>query len=133
MVERVISAADLEATLPAVLDEISQRGTVFLVHMGQAEQTPGVISGLVSGASEVVFALGPAEVLGKVFGLIDEEYGWPRPISVAAVKTAWDLMPRHRCHPVLCRGDQAVAMSISIEEYDLIVSRTSSGPGGDGR
>jgi hypothetical protein len=79
-----------------------------------------VIGGLVSPDGEVVFALGPPARLGRVFGLIDEQYGWPHPIQVADVRAAADLMPGWRCHPMLCKGDVCLAMSVGFSEYELL-------------
>lgn len=120
MAERSIAEADLMGKLPEVLEEIAQRGTVFLVNMGNVPASSLAISGLVSAAGEVVFALGPPQILGGVFGLIDEEYGWPHPIQVSEVKAVSDLMPGHRWHPVIYRGNDCLVMSISLEEYELL-------------
>jgi hypothetical protein len=117
MVERSISGADLLGQLPAVLAEIAHRDVVFLVHMGRPPESRCLISGLVGPDGEVVFALGPPDPLGRVFGLIDEEYGWPRPIQVADVRAVADLMPGRRDHPLVFRGDDCLALSISIAEY----------------
>jgi hypothetical protein len=83
----------------------------------------GVISGLVSAANEIVFALGSAHVLGEVFGLIDEEYGWPHPMPISEVKTVSDLMPGYRRHPMIYRGSECLAISISVGEYELLKQR----------
>jgi hypothetical protein len=109
--------------LPEVLEEIARRGAVFLVNMGQAAESSGVISGLVSATSEIVFALGPPQVLGKVFGLIDEEYGWPHPVQVSEVKAVTVLMPGYRRHPLICRGSDCLAISIGVGEYELLKQR----------
>jgi hypothetical protein len=94
MVERSISGADLLGQLPAVIAEIAHRDVVFLVHMGRPPHSRWLISGLVGPDGDVVFALGPSETLGRVFGLIDDEYGWPRPIQVADVRAIADLSRR---------------------------------------
>jgi hypothetical protein len=120
MVERSISGADLLGQLPAILKEIVHREVVFLIHMGRPPESSCIISGLVSPAGEIVFALGPPATLGRVFGLIDEEYGWPRPIQVADVRAVPDLMRGRRYHPLLFQGDDCVALSISLEEYNLL-------------
>lgn len=66
MAERSIDGADLMGRLPEVLEEIAQ-GTVFLVSMGKVPESSGVISGLVSAAEEIVFALGSPQALAGVF------------------------------------------------------------------
>jgi hypothetical protein len=120
MAERSIAGADLMGALSEVLEEVADRGTVFLVSMGNAPESGGVISGLVSAAGEVVFALGPPQLLGGVFGLIDEEYGWPHPVQVSELRTVSDLMPGYRRHPVIYRGTDCLAISISLGEYELL-------------
>ena len=120
MAERSITATDLLRMLPEVLAEVAQRGTVFLVSMGQALASDNVISSLVSATGEIVFVLGPPHVLGAVFALIDEEYGWPHPVQVSDVKAVSDLMPRHRRHPLIYRGSDCLAMSIGLREYELL-------------
>ena len=117
MVERLISGADLLSQLPAVLEEIAHRDVVFLVHMGPAESRC-LISGLVSPDGNVIFAFGRLETLGRVFGLIDAEYGWPHRIDVSNVRAASDLMPSRRRHPLLCKAGECLAMSISFAEYE---------------
>jgi hypothetical protein len=118
--ERSIAGADLMGTLPQVLEQIDHQGTVFLVNMGKVSESSRIISGLLSAAGEIVFALGPAHVIGGVFGLIDEEYGWPHPIQIAEVKTVADLMPGRRRHPMIYRGEDCLAMSISLWEYEQL-------------
>jgi hypothetical protein len=119
MIERSIAGADLMRLLPEVLEEITQRGVVFLVSMGKATEA-GVISGLVSATNEIVFVLGSPYVLGEVFGLIDAEYGWPHLIGLSEVKTVSDLMPGYRRHPMLYRGSECLTISISLGEYDIL-------------
>jgi hypothetical protein len=118
--ERSISRAELMETLPEVLEQITNHGIVFLVSLGKVEESSGFISGLVTSAGEIMFAFGPREVLGRVFGLIDEEYGWPHLIQFSDVKEVSDLMPGYRRHPIICQGDHWLAMSISIGEYELL-------------
>jgi hypothetical protein len=120
MAERSIAGTDLMRMLPELLEEVAQRGTVFLVSIGKASESGGIISGLVSATSEIVFALGSPQVLGGVFGLIDEEYGWPHPIQISEVKTVSDLMPGYRRHPMIYHGSDCLAMSISVGEYELL-------------
>jgi hypothetical protein len=72
---------------------------VFRVSVGQLPDAGRHSSGLVGPEGEVVFVLGPPRVLGGVFGLGDEEYGWPYPVQASDVKTASDRMLGHRCHP----------------------------------
>ena len=120
MAEQSIAGTDLIRTLPEILEEVAQRGTVFLVSLGQAHESDDVISGLVSATGEIVFALGPPHVLGGVFALIDEEYGWPHPVQVSDLKAVSDLMPSHRRHPLIYRGSDCLAMSIGLREYELL-------------
>jgi hypothetical protein len=105
MLERSITGAELMRMLPEILEDIAQRGTVFLVHMGSAADAGSIISGLVSATNEIVFAVGAPHMLGEVFGLIDAEYGWPHPISLgskncvgsaAGVPAASDDLPWQR-------------------------------------
>ena len=120
VVERQISAAELLSTLPAVIQEIVEGQTVFVVNLGQAHEHGLVIGSLVSPQDEIVFVFGPPEVLGQVFGLIDEEYGWPREIQISDIRSVEDLTPSHRCHPIICRGRECLAMSIGWGEYELL-------------
>lgn len=120
MTERWVAGADLMRMLPEILEEIADRGTVFLVRMGKVPESSGVISGLVSANGEIVFALGSPQALGGVFGLIDEEYGWPHPIQVSDVKTVSDLTPGYRRHPMIYRGRDCLAMCIGFREYELV-------------
>jgi hypothetical protein len=122
--ERRISGADLLATFPAILEELSQGTTVFLVDMTAEPPPTSVIAGLVSSSGEIVFALGPPDALGGVFALIDKEYGWPEPIQAADVRSAADLMPSYRRHPMLHRGADCLALSISLSEYELLRHRS---------
>jgi hypothetical protein len=80
----------------------------------------------------MVFVLGPPQTLGVVFGLIDEECGWPHPIQLSEVKTLSDLMPSHRRHPVIWRGADWLAISINLGEYELVKrNRAVADEGGD--
>ena len=38
-----------------ILEDIAQRGTVFLVHMGDAADAGSVIGGLISATNEIVY------------------------------------------------------------------------------
>jgi hypothetical protein len=127
VVERHIAGAELIAALPSVIDNITSRGAVYLVNLGPVEPSASVISGLVSPAGEVVFALGRPDDLGHVFGMIDEEYGWPDPVQLADVATVGDLTPGYRRHPLLFRGEECVAMSVSWGEYEQV--RRGARPG----
>jgi hypothetical protein len=120
VVERHIAGAELIAALPSVIDDIIRRGAVYLVNLGPVEPSASVISGLVSPMGEVVFALGRPDDLGRVFGLIDEEYGWPDPVQLADVATVGDVVPGYRRHPLLLRGDECVALSVSWWEYEQV-------------
>lgn len=120
-VERRIAGTDLIASLPSVLEDIAERGATYLVSLGPADQAGLVISGLVSPAGEVVFALGRPDDLGRVFELIDDpEYGWPQIVQVDEVRSVEDVAPGYRSHPYLCRGQECVAMSVSWWEYELV-------------
>jgi hypothetical protein len=114
VVERSIAGNDLMRILPEVLEEVVQGGTVFLVSLGETSEAGGVISGLVSPTNEVIFALGPPQVLGEVLELIDEEYGWPHLVHVSELKAVSDLMPGYRRHPLIYRESDCLAMSISL-------------------
>ena len=120
MLERSITGAELVRMPPEILEDIVQRGTVFRVHMGDAADAGGIISGLVSATNEIVFAFGAPHMLGEVFGLIDAEYGWPHPISLLDVTTVADLLPGYRRHPMIERGGECLAMRISVGEYKLL-------------
>lgn len=123
MAERSIAGADLIGMLPEVFEEIANNGTVFMVNMGKAPG-PDVIRGLVGAVGEIVFALGPSQVLHRVFGLIDAEYGWPRSIQVSEVGAVSDPMPGYRRHPMIYRGRDCLAMSISLGEYSDLLKKT---------
>lgn len=124
MLERAITGAELMRTLPEILEDIAQRGTVFLVHMGDAADAGSVIGGLVSATNEIVFALGAPHMLGEVFGLINAEYGWPYFIPISDVKTVSDLIPGYRRHPMIYRGNECLALSISVGEYEILKHRS---------
>ena len=62
-------------------------------------------------------------MLGEVFGLIDAEYGWPHPIPLSDVTTVADLLPGYRRHPMICRGSECLAISISVGEYEILKQR----------
>jgi hypothetical protein len=120
VLERRIAGTDLIAALPSVLQDIADRGAVYLVSLGQADPARWVLRGLVDPAGEVVFALGRPDDLGRVFGLIDEEYGWPHPVQLADVTRVEDVAPGYHCHPILYRGRECVAMSVSWWEYERV-------------
>jgi hypothetical protein len=118
--ERSITGQELLGALLEVIVEIVQRGTVFLVSRGNALESSGLIGGLVNGPGEILFVLGPVQTLGRVFGLIDEEYGWPYPIQLSEVEALSDLTPDHRRHPMIWCGNDCLAMCISLGEYELL-------------
>jgi hypothetical protein len=120
VVERRITGADLIPQLQTVIDDITGQGAVYLVNLGSVDPSSPVIRGLVSPAGELVFVLGRPDDLGRVFGLNDEEYGWPAPVQVADVVTVDDVAPGYRRHPVLFRGKECVAMSVSWWEYEQL-------------
>lgn len=123
MIERSITGSELMKMLLEILEGITQRGTVFLVHMGNAADAGGIISGLVSATNEIVFAFGAPHMLGEVFGLIDAEYSWPHPIPLAEVTTVSDLLPGYRRHPMIERGGECLAIGISVGGYELLKQR----------
>ena len=63
------------------------------------------------------FVIGPRTICGRVFGLYDAEYGWPKELHVDRAFSVQDLVPGHRRHPVLVRGDREIAVAISMNEY----------------
>jgi hypothetical protein len=128
MAERLIAGTELMGALPEVLEEIAERGTVFLVIGGEVPESVCLLGGPVSGAVEIRFVLGPFQTLGEVFGLIDEEYGWPHPIQVSEVKALSDLVPGRRRHPMIWREAACVALSISRGEYELLKGRPTATP-----
>jgi hypothetical protein len=120
MVERCIAGSDLIVALPSVLEGIADRGAVCLVNLGPVDPSAWVINGLVNPKGEVVFALGRPDDLGRVFGLIDPEYGWPHPVQLADVASVEDVAPSYRRHPMLYRGRECVAVSVSWWEYEQV-------------
>ena len=65
--------------------------------------------------------LGPESVCGRVFGLVDVEYGWPHMVNIDSSFSAGDLVPGIRRHPVLVRQGRTVAVAVSRGEYDAIM------------
>jgi hypothetical protein len=105
--EARVDEADLIAELPRVLEAIG-RGVVFFVMRGEV----------------CAFVLGPDEVCGRVMGLVDAEYGWPHMVRLHEVRTAEDLWPGLRQHPVLVDGERVVAVAIGDDEYAMIRARS---------
>ena len=96
----IIEAQVFDADRMAVYRAIAEHQTVF--HIQDSE----------NGSRWV---LGPVQILGAVFGLYDEEYGWPYPVSADA--PLGELRPAYRRHPVIDLGNQQQAIVISIDEW----------------
>ena len=126
MGERLIAGPELMGALPKILEEIARRGNVFLVTGAKGPESGSLPGDLASGEVEVRFVLGPLQTLGGVFGLIDEEYGWPYHIQLSEVKALSDLVPGHRRHPLIWREAACVALSISPGEYQLLKERPAA-------
>ena len=105
---RIIEAQIFDADRTAVYRAIVEERTVF--HIQDAE-------------TSATWVLGPLQVLGAVFGLYDEEYGWPYP--VAANATLDELRPAYRRHPVIDLGDQQQAIAISVGEWNDLQAKQS--------
>ncbi len=123
--ERSIDGDELMRDLAAILREINEQGFVYRVTVGPSAAMPEAIGGLVDRTGEIVFVLGPESILGGVFGLIDEEYGWPHPVQSSGIKCLADIMPRWRCHPVVYVDNTICALSVSIWEYERLRERTT--------
>ena len=90
-------------TLPKVLERI-RGGAIFRVLHGADS-----------------FILGPAEVCGAVFQLIDPyEYGWPVPVDAKTVSSIDDLAPSYRRHPSILVEGRPLTFSISESEFELL-------------
>jgi hypothetical protein len=107
--EKRITAADLMSQLEAILEDISQRATVYIVEIEGTNWR---------GHHE--FVLGPPSVCGDVVGLVDEEYGWPALVMAADISHISHLAPAYRRHPFIYRDKQCLAVGIQMSEYEQI-------------
>jgi hypothetical protein len=107
--EKIIDSNELMASLDAVLDEIRDKGTVFIVDVVKADWK-----------SDRRFVLGPESICGRVFGLVDPEYGWPKIIEIDTISDISDVCPETRRHPCLCHGNNCCAVGIRMTEYEMI-------------
>jgi serine/threonine-protein kinase len=110
--EKRMTAQAVLADLPAVLEEIVQRHTVFIIEIDD----PGR-------RGDQEFVLAPEAVGKRVLGLVDEEYGWPKKVEVEQVRVINDIAPASRYHPFVQRDNQCVAVGISLWEYEKIKQR----------
>jgi hypothetical protein len=98
-----LTLEELDARRAEVFAGIAERGELWRI------ETP----------ADGAFVLGPAEVLGRVVGLYDEEYGWPTPVkSDAPVR---DFIPLRRRHPLIVDGQRPIAFAVRPGEYEDIV------------
>ena len=108
---------------------MSFNGTVAFEHL--AERLPEIWDGIerdcetwqVITRENRAFVIGPPSICGRVLGLYDSEYGWPREIHVDGAFSLQDVVPRPRHHPFIMRGGRCVAVVVSAEEYrDILKS-----------
>ena len=69
--------------------------------------------------------LGPEDPLGRVMGLIDEEYGWPMAFELNDLPEPKEWMNRRRCHPFIMHEGRCLAVCIQLSEYKILVEKTS--------
>jgi hypothetical protein len=55
-----------------------------------------------------------------MLGLVDPEYGRPVPVRAEEARSAADLAPCDRRHPVIYCGGRCIAMSTIIAECEMI-------------
>lgn len=127
MTERRIAEADLIAALPRILEDITANGVTYLVVLGPCDPGRPIMNGMVSQSGEVMFALGRPADLSGVLGLVDPEYGWPYPVQIADITAVGDVAPGYRRHPMLYRGRECMAMSVTWWEYQQLRGRGGEG------
>ena len=104
-----ISLEELVSRIGEICDGIARNGDVWRISLG---------------ADESYFVLGPESVCGRVLGLFDEEYGWPKVVPIDRPFSSRELVPGRRCHPILTLAGHCVAMAVSAREYEEILKRT---------
>jgi len=131
--EKRTTIDELERRWREVLEEIVSHGVVYRVVAPVPEGTGLFPSGMVTGPESVAFVLGPQEICGQVLGLVDAEYGWPAPVRLEDIRSAWDLAPGPRRHPFIAVGNRAV-VGIMESEYEQILAMQPRDPppGGPG-
>ena len=124
--QKTITASELIGRLHEVLDEIHRNSVVYIVKTSsQAAECKGLPRGMIDSSGGVTFVLGPPPTCGRVLGLVDEEYGWPKHVEVQGIKALEDLVPKWRCHPFIYRGSALLAVSIMIGEYEDIIANSA--------
>ncbi|MDF2692659.1 MAG: hypothetical protein K0S65_1042 [Labilithrix sp.] len=123
-IEKQITLPELDGRWRDILTEITT-SAIDVVYRVSADETPAA-------RSRAAFVLGPQRICGRVFGLIDAEYGWPAYVAMGDITSAAELAPRHRRHPVITAGafdpsDQAV-VGLMDWEYDAILGSASALP-----
>lgn len=118
--ERSIPAAELTGRLDEVLEEIRRSGVIYLIDLGPATEEPFVPYGMVDRDDHIRFVLVPCDVCRAAGPWDDLEYGWPYVVRAEDVRTAADLAPGYRRHPMIFREGKYVAASVMIGEYEAI-------------
>jgi len=111
-VEKQIKSNELLEQLDGILSDISTSQVVYFV-TGEVENWRG----------DKVFVLGPRSICGKVLGLIDVEYGWPKNVKVDDIESIQDLAPSYRRHPFIYRDNKCLAVGIQVIEYEMIMEK----------
>lgn len=112
--ERRIKVSIFLKDLKHYIGLINQKNIIFLLESDNKERQ-----------SVPLFVIGPHSILGEVFGLIDEEYGWPIPVKVDEVKSVEHLRPKYRKNPVLVDEQGNIAIVISLIEYKQLLTKKS--------
>jgi hypothetical protein len=106
IIEKRIASEKLLKHLDEVLDELAIGMTVYFVTT-EAENWRG----------DSEFVLGSPDVCGRVLGLVDEEYGWPKTVDADGVSCVSQMAPSYRTHPFIVRAGKTVAVGIQVCEY----------------
>ncbi|MEM6777839.1 MAG: hypothetical protein AAF670_09285 [Planctomycetota bacterium] len=109
MIDQTISFQTLTNSWDLIWSEVVSEGTIFRVEL-----------------ESDAFVIAPPSIGQQVFGLLDEEYGWPYPMDVSELDTPEDLVPGGRRHPVLEQNGCVIAVCISAEEFNLILRQMGS-------
>lgn len=104
-----INEADFDAERNAIYTAITQENRVFHLHDAATRSATNPKHGWI---------LGPGKILGAVFGLYDEEYGWPCLVQTDAPLE--QLRPGSRRHPVMTLSDGSEIISISLDEWQTL-------------
>jgi hypothetical protein len=121
--ERSISATVLTGRIGEIVEDIRRNNVVFLVDMGPKPDDQLLPDAMVDGDGHVRFAFGLPNACCAI-GLVDPEYGWPCEVRVEDARTAVDIAPGYRRHPMLMLDGECVAASVMIGEYRMIRAKS---------